>query len=388
MKILHVLANISPRFGGPARVCRELSEELVRRGVENTIFTTNLDYPKGILSVPTDGPVLENGVLIYYFPVSFRPLVFSTSMAHAIWDEMDKFDVVHIHGIYRFPQTFAGWYARKIGKPYIIRPHGSLDPYLYFQKRNKWFKRIYEYLFELKNLNCASKIHYTTIDELKLTSFLGLEEKGFVIPNGINVSRFASLPKRGFFRNKYGIDPKTPMILFLGRINFKKGLDLLIPAFSLLREKLPNALLAIAGPDNDGFGLQVHKWVNESNLEKAVIFTGMLDSEEVLTAYVDADVFVLPSYSENFGIAVIEAMACGCPVVISDKVNIWNDVSKSRGGVVVRCSVDDLLGGLEQVLNNREEALQMGLAGRDYTLKNYSWKSIAEQLYCHYLELV
>ena len=131
MKILHVIGNLSPRFGGPVAVCLRFARELVAQGHKVTIFTTNLDYPRGIRSVSVGEPVIEQGVEIRYFPVQFRPLVFSHQMGRVLWMEVRQFDLVHIHGLYRFPQTFAAWCARQKRVPYIIRPHGSLDPYLY-----------------------------------------------------------------------------------------------------------------------------------------------------------------------------------------------------------------------------------------------------------------
>ena len=132
-------------------------------------------------------------------------------------------------------------------------------------------------------------------------------------------------PPRVTFASELRLNDQTPLVLFLGRINFKKGLDLLVPAFGRVVQKHPDARLAVVGPDNEGYGLKVRRWCEEQGIQDKVFFVDHLGFEKVKEAYVDADVFVLPSYTENFGLTVVEAMACGTPVVISDQVNIWRE---------------------------------------------------------------
>src|SRR5690606_8058113 len=217
--------------------------------------------------------------------------------------------IVHVHGLYRFPPTYAAWQARQQGVPYIIRPHGSLDPYLYDKSTagSVWLKRLYERWFDLPNLNAASAIHYTAEEERKRAAFLRLRAPSFVVPNGLEWREYAELPRRGALRAKLGLGD-APVVLFLGRLHFKKGLDLLIPAFETLRGRVPEAQLVIAGPENDQYGRLVRQWVAARGLGAAVHFVGPLFERDVVQAYVDADVFALPSYTENFGMTVVEAM--------------------------------------------------------------------------------
>lgn len=388
MKILHVIANLSPRYGGPVKVCRELTSELTRQGVETTLYSTNLDFPKGILSVPTDLIISDGGVRIRYFSVSFPPLAISNQMASAIIQNMQSFDLIHIHGIYRFPQTFAAWYARKIGKPYIIRPHGSLDPFLYKQKKNRLLKRLYEHLIELRNLRKAQAIHFTSEEERELTKFLCLNDNGVVIPNGIDISKYSSLPEPNKFRDLYKIGKNVPVVLFLGRLHFKKGLDLLIPAFANVLDNFPTAILVLAGPDNNGYIGHLRKLINENNIAEHVIFTGMLSEKETIDAYVDANVFVLSSYTENFGMTVVEAMACRLPVVISDKVNIWQEVQNARAGIVVPCDVKALSNGIIEILLNGDQAAIMGNSGFKLVQQRYAWKVIIPEIIQLYQRII
>ena len=387
MKVLHVIPIISNRYGGPAAVCNELTRELVRQGIEVTILTTCLDYPSGLLNVTPDVPIEMDGVKIYYFSVQFRPFVMSMQMCSFLWREIQAFDLLHIHGVYRFPQIFSAWCARKNSIPYMVRPHGSLDPYIFYQKRNKFLKRIYEFLFAMPMLRKATAIHFTTTEEQRLTDFLNISDHGIVVPNGVELSRYNMLPRFGSFREKWGIKSDESVILFLGRINFKKGLDLLIPAFAKIIEKKIKIKLIIAGPDNDYYKKKVQQWINRADVNNDVIFTNMLHGNDVLSAYVDADLFVLPSYSENFGIAVVEAMACGCPVVISNHVNIWQEVDMANAGLVTRCNVNELFDAMQILLSNRQLRHDMGLAGKMLVQKKYSWEKIASELTKHYNSL-
>ena len=150
-----------------------------------------------------------------------------------------------------------------------------------------------------------------------------------MIPNGIDWERFRTLPPRGALRARWGLHDE-PVVLFLGRIHFKKGLDLLIPAFDRCDAGCRMAQLVIAGPENDDYGQKVRGWVRERGLDASVHFVGLLSGPDVVQAYVDADVFALPSYTENFGMTVAESMACALPVVISDQVNIHAEVAASR----------------------------------------------------------
>jgi glycosyltransferase involved in cell wall biosynthesis len=240
-------------------------------------------------------------------------------------------------------------------------------------------KRLYERWFDFPNLQAADAIHYTSEDERERASFLKLRTPTFVVPNGIDWSRFETLPRRGRFRTRLGIG-QAPLILFLGRINFKKGLDLLIRAFDVLRPSIPDARLAIVGPDNEGYGEKVRHWIEERDLREQVDIVDHLNELEALEAFVDADAFVLPSYTENFGITVIEAMACETPVVISDQVNIHREVTSLGAGVVTRCDVDEIARALSDLLSHPEKGRQMGTAGRRAAKNRYTWGPVVEAL--------
>ena len=377
MKVLHVIQTLAPSYGGPVTFLKTLSHCQVRVGHQVTICTTNTDYPKGVLQVPSNKVVFDKGVAIWYHPVQFRPLLFSFQLRSWIRSSIKKFDIIHIHGLYRFPVTYACLLARKNGVAYIIRPHGSLDPFLYRQSRySVLLKRLYERLFDFPSMKFASLIHYSTQEELERAKFLNFTVPGVVVPNGIDWNDFRKLPSKGGFRDRIHIDMGTPLILFLGRINFKKGLDLLVPAFSLVAKIIPGARLAIVGPDNEGFGRRVRRWCREHGIDNKVSVVDHLGADQVRQAYVDADVFVLPSYTENFGMAVVEAMACGCPVVISNQVNIWPEVKQSGAGIVVGMHINEIARAIIKIVTDRNLYRKMGCAGRRFVHSNYSYDHI------------
>jgi len=388
MKILHVINTLSPRYGGPVKACKTLCSSLARAGEDVTIYTTDLNYPTGVCDVVLNQEIKQDGYSLYYFHVQFNSYVFSVDYFKAIKKNINKFDIVHIHGIYRFPQAVAAYYCRKNNVPYIVRPHGSLDPYLFNNNRRKLRKRFYEYFIENRNLNNASAIHYTTEEEKFLVKPLGFKAKNVVSPNSVEISKYDNLPVRGLFRKKYKIDNNQKIILFYGRINFKKGLDILIDAYSKTLIKYSNMFLVIAGPDNDGYRMRVEKWIDDKGISEKVIFTGMLLGNDSLELLKDADIFALPSYTENFGIAVAEAMACGLPVVISNKVNIYRDVLAAKAGIVTKCDGDEVSDAFISLLADNNKRLIFGKAGKNLVKEKYDPNIITSNLINIYNDLV
>jgi len=389
MRVLHVISTLSPASGGPTQVMAALTAAQVAQGCEVTICTTDRDNPtRDKLAPESLRKLISSHVELVVFGCQMHGLLLSLAMSAWLRRRIRTFDMVHVHGLYRFPPTYAAYLARRQGVPYIIRPHGNLDPFLYKQSsRNIMLKRLYESWFDFPNLHGAGAIHYTAEEERARAAFLKLRAPSFVVPNGVDWDRFKSLPGRGAFRATHRLGD-APLVLFLGRLHFKKGFDLLIPAFDAVRRDIPDAQLVIVGPENDDFGQKVRGWVEGRGLTKVVHFVGHLDGSDVIQAYVDADVFVLPSYTENFGMTVVEAMACGLPVVISDQVNIHQDVAKSGGGVVTRCDVDEIAQALTVLLKDKNLRSSMGEKGRQFVQQRYTWSIIVDAMTREYEKVI
>ena len=389
MKVLHVLQALSKNFGGTTTVLHDLVIAQCATGLDVDVVSTNVDAPRGVLPIAPNRFIEYHGARMRYCSVEFRPLLFSRDLKRYIDQNIARYDIVHIHGLYRFPPTYAAWQARRQGVPYVITPHGALDPYLYARSSSGklGFKRLYERWFDLPNLHSAGAIHYTAEEERERASFLNLRAPSFVVPNGLDWSQYDALPARGALRARLGLG-EAPLVLFLGRLHFKKGLDLLIPAFDALRQRVPGVQLVIAGPENDDYGEKVRGWVRERALDAAVHFVGPLQGAEVVQAYVDADVFALPSYTENFGMTVAEAMACALPVVISDQVNIHAEITGAGAGLVTRCDADEVTEALETLLNDANRRKTMGEAGRRLVQARFTWPVIVDALTVEYERVI
>jgi glycosyltransferase involved in cell wall biosynthesis len=386
MKILHVIANLAPRYGGPGKACWEMARAVAQLGHQVSIYTTNQDGP-GELKVPLDRPVQRDGVEVRYFPIQ-APRFWGTSLplALALRRQIPASDLVHIHSLYLFHDLVAGHWCRRYGVPYLMRPHGTLDPYIH--RRHRWRKRLMELLFEDRNIRRAAALHFTTAEEKKLAAPFTFQTPGLVVPLGINWEEFAQLPEPGEFRRRHPQIGDKAIILFFGRINFKKGLDILARAFGAVARRRQDVHLVIAGPDNEGWGARVRTWLAEEGVSARTTFTGMLLGPEKLAVLRDASLFVLPSYSENFGLAVVEAMAAGRPVIISDQVNIWREVQAAGAGKVVPCEVPSLTEEILNLLDKPEMASQMGQKGQRLVREEFQWHNIAMRLQESYAMII
>lgn len=380
MKILHVIGSLAARHGGPSKACVEMARALVNRGNKVDIFTTDQDGPTNRLNVPMNVPINKGGVNIYYFRAQTLRgwQCVSYSLWRALRGSVYEYDIVHIHSLYLFHNMAAAYYCRKYGVPYLIRPCGALDPYLY--RRHRWRKEICDMLFENRDIRNAAAIHFTTEEEKQLAQPFVYGTLGVVAPLGLHLAEYDNLPIHGTFRSAYPEIGDKKIILFFSRINFKKGLDILIDAFAKVVESRDDVHLVLAGPDNEGYGNKVKAWAEAKGIEKEITFTGMLKGEMKLAALHESTMFVLPSYTENFGISVIEAMACGLPVVISDKVNIWREVEDTGAGLIAPCDAEQFSGSMIKLLRHPNTAATIGLKGKALVEKFFSWRVVGGQL--------
>ncbi len=371
MRILHVIGDLAPASGGPAKAGFEMARALARRGHEVAIYTTDFGQPADMPRKQT-----RDGVRLSYFPLQ-APRIWLSSwpLRATLARDLPGFDLLHLHSLYLFHDWAAGNLARRIAKPYIVRPHGSLDPYIF--RRHRLKKLIFDLWFQDRVLAGASAIHYTAEEEMHLAEPYVHGAPGVVIPNGLDPSDYANLPAKGSFRARHPEIGDRTILLFLSRINFKKGLGILARAVGqLARDDLH---LVIAGPDG-GYLAETKRFVAEAGISARTTFTGMLTGQDKLAAFADAALFILPSYSENFGIAVVEAMACGVPVLISDKVNIWREVAADGAGRAVPCDARAVAQEIATMLAAPASLAAMGAAGRAAVARRYDWSVIAQRL--------
>lgn len=359
-----------------------MARAVARRGHEVAIYATDRDLEPGEATL--DAPVRRDGVEIRFFR-QHAPTVFATSfpLARALAEAVPRADVVHLHSLYLFHTWATARLCRRHGVPYLLRPHGTLDPYLWQRHRGR--KRVVELLFQNRVIRRAAALHYTAKEEMTLAAPYAQGTPGVVVPNGLDLAEYANLPPPGRFRARYPEISDRRIVLFLGRLNFKKGLDLLVPGFAKALRAAPDLHLVIAGPD-DGMLRQTEGWVAQHGVGARVTFPGMLKRDAKLAAFRDAALFTLPSYSENFGIAVVEAMACGVPVAISDKVNIWREIAAAGAGLVGPTTVDAVADQIVRLASD-PDAARMGERGRRLVADRFDWDKIARDLESVYRSL-
>ncbi|MBD2070167.1 glycosyltransferase [Leptolyngbya sp. FACHB-671] len=396
MRILQIVPSISLVYGGPSQMVLGLSKALAAEGVEVTVLTTdsNGDVGQPPLDVPLDRPVAQEGYQVRYFRCSpFRRYKFSLGLLRWLADHADEFDLAHIHALFSPISSFSASVARSKNLPYLLRPLGTLDP-ADLQKK-KALKQIYAALLERPNLAGAAAVHFTSPQEAKVSERFGAVTQDLVIPLGVNWQKSdltdSQTARNSVLQNlKIPRQQDVPLVLFMSRIDPKKGLDLLFPALErLLAEGLKfHFVLAGGNPQDPDYENRIRTQVQSSSLAPHSTIVGFVTGDSKTALLQTADLFVLPSYYENFGIAVAEAMAAGVPVVISDQVHIWEDVKQSEAGWVSACEVNALTDQLRAAIQSVPERQRRGANAQAHALKHYSWKAIAQQTIQAYQQIL
>ncbi|MEO6437150.1 MAG: glycosyltransferase [Tepidisphaeraceae bacterium] len=386
MRILHVISGLDPENGGPTFALIGLAEAQARAGLDVSVLAT-WQITSGF---PLAERLRSNGVPVTLVGPAIGKLSRHADLAGATDRAVAVADVVHIHALWEQVQQDAAVAARRRGVPYVVTPHGMLSPWSLSQGKwlNRWGKQLYLSMRLRPNLDAAAAIHFTTTTERDLVAPLRLRAPAIVEPVGIDFAEFETLPERGAFRAAFPQLGDRPIVLFLSRLSPQKGLDRLIPAIALIAEGNAEAVLAIVGPDYDGYEGVVHALVQRHKLEDRVVFTGMLQGRQRIEAMVDAEMMVLPSHHENFGIVVAEAMASALPVIVSKEVNIWQDVERCGAGVAVSGEPAAVAVQIMRMLEEEREVRQtMGEQGRVFARERYDWQHIARRWVDHYARL-
>ncbi|MBE9005188.1 glycosyltransferase [Fortiea sp. LEGE XX443] len=388
MRILQIVPSISLIYGGPSQMVLGLAPALVKEGVKVTILTTdsNGDIDQKPLDVPLNRPIQQDGYEIIYFRCApFRRYKFSLDLLKWLKNHAGEFDLAHIHALFSPISSAAAIACRQQNLPYILRPLGTLDPADLRKKQQ--LKKLYVELIERRNLAGAAAIHFTSDQEAKISARFGANTRDLVIPLGVKPT-----PKnyQSAIRSQLGIPEGEPLVLFMSRIDPKKGLNLLIPALEKLLVDNCKFHFVLAGtnPQDPDYEQKIKSQIENSLLRSHTTITGFVSGELKASLLQAADLFVLPSYYENFGIAVAEAMVAGIPVVISDQVHIWQQVSDSESGWVGTTDVSALFELLQQALQNPQERQRRGLNAQKYALEHFSWDAIARQMIQAYQQIL
>jgi glycosyltransferase involved in cell wall biosynthesis len=370
VRILHVIADLDARKGGPAAACLGLAKLMSRRGHQVRIVTADRGFVAG------DCPRV-NGLEIEALPGSW-PAFFGTSwsMARRLREVIANFDVIHIHALYLFHDWTAARHSWSFARPYILMPHGALDPFIY--RRHRWRKYLIEAAFQDEVSRRAAGLHYTTAEEWQLARPHTNNSRGCILSIGIDLDEFEHLPARSVLRERYPIIGERKVVLFLGRLNYKKGVDVVIEAFSRVAQRRNDIFLVLAGPD-DGIREEAEALIAQRGVAERSLFTGMVSGDEKRIVLAGSDVFLLASQSENFGISVVEAAACGIPAVVSERVNLWREFHHAEAALTAPPAISDFSERLEFLLENPEVAEKLGRRAAEFARSRFSWDALGSQ---------
>ena len=378
LRILQVVPTYYPavRYGGPIRSVHALSAALARRGHEVHVYTTNVDGPSN-LAVPLDRPTLMDGVSVHYYRVpALRRLYWSPSMGDALRRTVANFDIVHTHSIYLWPTMAAANAAQRSGVPYLMSPRGMLMSEG-IRRKNHRIKSAWIKLVEAPLLAHAAGIHVTAdleADDIRTLGFPTAEVLN--IPNGVEFP-----DRRGSLREGPFAQVPQPYALFLSRISWKKGLDRLIDAW----QWVPDLHLIVAGNDEEGYAPKLQERARALGLNDRIHFVGPVSDEHKWALYESAEMFILPSYTENFGNVVAEAMAMCCPVIVSDAVGIAAIVRTTEAGIVTSGEPRTLAEEVRKLHANLEQRRIMGRNGLQAVKHKLSWNAVAERMELAYV---
>jgi glycosyltransferase involved in cell wall biosynthesis len=384
MRVLQVAPSISPNTGAPANITTFV-RYLLKYGVEATVLTTNAEI-NGHKFLPLKEHIVQDGVSCIVHPVSplGRRWKFAPSLVSTLVSTVSSYDLVHIHWLYDFSSLAAARAALAMDVRFVVQPHGSLDPHLF--RTNRLLKRAYLATAGRPLLSRAAAVIFTAEQERRLAAY-PVARPSWVVPVGLDMTRFESLPPRGTFRRAY---PAVggPFLLFLGRLSPQKGLDLLLHSFRRILHMRGNLWLVLAGPDYRGYEAKLRRLAADLGIAHRVVFTGLVGHAVKLSAFVDAELFVLSSYAENFGGGITEALACGLPVVISDQVNIHQELAAANAATVVRCTVESVAGGIQGALGDPGLRRHMSVRGPELVRAHYTWDAVVPMLINKYREVL
>lgn len=351
IKICHVISSMDKNFGGSAAYVQIVSNELVK--YKNISIVTN----------KTNQPLpLDPKVQIFRASPLFLGLQGYSIELKSILSGIES-DIFHGNGLWQFPVHCMAKVAQKTNVPYIISPHGMLEPWAL--NAGKLKKKIALWVFQFSDLELAACIHTTAQQEADNVRKLGFKNPIAVIPNGINLSEFS------FPIQKQEKAKRT--VLFLSRIHPSKGIELLIKAWECLPVSLRNGWqIKIAGNGEQKYITSLQQIIKIKSLENEISIIGPQFGNDKLKTYHEADLFVLPTYSENFGIVVAEALACGIPV-ITTKNTPWEELNTRNAGWWIEIGVEPLVSALLKAMQlSNVQRQQMGQNGHQLVTENYS----------------
>lgn len=388
MKLLYTISGYKPayRLGGPIISVSSLAEKMAQKGHDVYVLTTNSNLDEDI-DVPLGKVINKNGVKVIYNQrlnfslkiLNFVPyiskssgFVYAPEMKKFLRSNIQSFDLIHTHLPFIYPTYIASCFANKYNKPLFYHQRGVLDPKRINFRSIK--KKIYIKAFELPILKRANTLIALTKEEKENYEKLGVKTPCRIIPNGVDIKNYRTKPKN----NLLWIQEDKKVILFMGRLHPIKGAKKLIEAFVDINEKVPQAILVMAGPDEYGLESELRTLVDKKNLSKRIFFTGMVTGEIKRDLLARADIFCLPSVAEGFSMAILEAMASSTAIIASRECN-FDDIECHGAGKIIENTKAEVSKSLIQFIEN-SDLKEMGRRGFELVRNEYSWDIIADNM--------
>jgi len=369
MKVLHILPNFELKLGGVPKVVFEMTKSLTQKGVDITLVSSADESNAGKIFNAKDISIhiCKRGILSHYWTG------YSSDAYRVLRKEAKNCDLIHIHELWHYLHYIGYKVARELKKPYGVSIHGELSSWCLNYKKLR--KNIYSKFFQKKALKEANFLHAITKEEAKDSLSYSGNNNIFTIPNGIEIDKEDSCNIADSFSE---FDNKK-VIFFLGRIDPKKGLDLLARAWGRIAKNRDDLILVIAGPDTSGYKDKILYILKNEGVIDKVIFVGLIEGQNKVNIFKRAEMVVIPSYSEVRTLVALEAMAYGKPIIITDKCH-FPEVEELEAGIVIKPEVEDLVNAVNKLLINPQLGEQMGKNGKELILDKYTWGKISDQI--------
>jgi glycosyltransferase involved in cell wall biosynthesis len=380
MRILNICAY-TWEIGGPARVIFDHTAIAAKLGHQVTILSpvspsdNVYPAPKGV------------SVVICKRTTPFSKILpeFSLELYSYLRNHIDDYDVVHCHGLFHFGSIAPFLFKNKAKKVFTI--HGVLDSWALQNGYVK--KKIFSLIIQKRCVKNSNLIHVFNHDEqADLNQYLGYQHSNVaIIPNGMQLSELTDLPPKGMFREQFNIEENKKVALFMGRLNAKKGLDLLLPTFQKYATQYQDTILVLAGP-NDGYEAETKRFIADNHLDRHIKIVGMLTGDIKKAALADATIFVLPSYSEGFSIAALEAMTAGVPALVSKRIGFDGSVAKYKAAHEVELTTESVFEGLTKMLQNPAYCQTLKTNAQKMVFELYGIEKVATRLLDEFAKIV
>jgi glycosyltransferase involved in cell wall biosynthesis len=393
MKILHFIPVYKPawQYGGPVRSVSTLCESLAACGERVVVATTTSGLcGQHRITWNLECPTIVDGVEVYYFARNPFPLyIESPSLRKHIRSLMVDADLVHLSGVWQPLSLSVTTTARRLKKPYVCSLRGTINSWAWKQRTIR--HRLYWTLFESHQLSRASALHMTSDMEREdaVSRGIGIGQKVFVVPNSIDSSQFVRSEHLAWrFRESVSASDAQKLMLYLGRLHAKKGIDLFLNSAAAVLRETPDWLFLIVGPSENGYRDKLMSQVQRLGLSSKVRFVDLVAGTDRLGALSAADLFILTSHTENFGMSVVEAMAASVPVLISDRVGICKEIRSDGAGYITGQDHASIRSALITLISDAGLRSFYAANGRKCVLQRFDTAAVAQQMRASYRELL